>query len=179
MLGPPRLGLCREMARDPQRTRVIPSGLSHSASSCCPQPRPLWSFGAVGQCPVGSAHQGHYPCAELGALAVLQSKWHLPTYLFPSGVTGQGWVGVPEWFLCSPPFVLVLNKHVMTRCQHSPVCSVPVEAGFPPTGKALGSLQGHHVPQGNGCGAQHLGHKQLRIRAWGVWVVPMPIPSPS
>lgn len=93
------LGNGSELPREPEWS---PQGQGILSPPCCPQPRPLWSFGAIGQCPVGSAPQGHYPCAELGAVAVAQSKWHLPNYLFPSSVTGQGLVGVSEWFLCSP-----------------------------------------------------------------------------
>lgn len=69
-----------------------------------PSPIPSGPLGPLGSAQWGLHPRVIIPVQNWGAVAVPQSEWHLPTYLFPSGVTAQGWVGVPEWFLCSPPF---------------------------------------------------------------------------
>lgn len=91
MLGPLRLGVCWEMARGPQRTRVIPSR-RHSAS-CCSQPRPLWSFGAVGQCPVGSAPQVIIPVQNWGLWLCPRASGTSPLIYFRPVSRGRAGLG--------------------------------------------------------------------------------------
>lgn len=113
-LGPPETGGCWEMAPSPPEgqndpLRAEPPWLLPAA----PSPIPFGPLGLLGSAQWGLHPRVTIPVQNWGAVAVPQSEWHLPTYLFPSGVAGQGWVGVPERFLCSPPFVSVLNKEML------------------------------------------------------------------
>lgn len=94
---------------DPLRTEppwVLPAA---------PSPVPSGPLGLLGSDQWGLHPRVIVRVQNWGAVAVPQGKWHLPTYLFLSSVTGQGWVGFPEWFLCSPPFVSVLNKEMLRQ----------------------------------------------------------------
>lgn len=94
---------------DPLRTEppwVLPAA---------PSPVPSGPLGLLGSAQWGLRPRVIVRVQYWGAVAVPQGEWHFPTYLFPASVTGQGWVGVPERFLCSPPFVLVLNKEMLRQ----------------------------------------------------------------
>lgn len=100
-----------------------------------PSPTSSGPSGLLGSAQWGLRPRVIVPVQNWGAVAVPQGKWHLPTYLFPSGVAGQGWGSraVPLF----PPYILVLNKEMLQGAS-THKCVLCKSALFHPLAKPWG-----------------------------------------